>query len=238
MNLVAVFDMIAFFGFAGSLIVGLAFAGKMTPTPKMSTAAAVLIMLAMLTSAFVMFSNFVEHLGVTSSLDYLEDFVGILFFPLLGYAYYLIWVDQRMKALWAAVATAQAEHLMLLSILDSIQAAAVLIDSAGRITFANEYARTMLELPLGENQSHMTGYGSIVPIGAPANPGIGITFDRSVLDRTIESEHWEYVVGDLRTTLELSAGPMAAGAGGGSVVTFRPVAKLGEGSAVSGHHGR
>lgn len=235
MNLVAAFDMIAFFGFAGSLIVGLAFATRSTPSPKMSTAAAVLIMLAMLTSAFVMFSNFVEHLGVTSSLDYLEDFVGILFFPLLGYGYYLIWVDQRMKALWTAVATAQAEHAMLLSVLDSIQAAAVLIDYKGRIMFANEYARTLLELPLGENQSYMTGYGSIVPVGAPASAGIGTTFDRSVLDRTFESESWEYVVGDVRTALELSAGPMAAGAGGGSVITFRPVAKTGDSSAGSSH---
>ena len=213
MNLVAVFDMIAFFGFAGSLIVVCAFAGKTTPTPEdeRRSGGTDPACHADIVLRHVLQLRRASWHHVESGL--VEDFVGILFFPLLGYAYYLIWVDQRMKALWAAVATAQAEHQMLLSILDSIQAAAVLIDSTGRITFANEYARTLLELPLGEHQSYMTGT-------APSSRSdAGQCWDRddvrrSVLGRTIKSEHWEYVVGDVRTTLELSAGSMAAGAGG------------------------
>jgi PAS domain-containing protein len=233
MNIVALSDLIAFFGFAGSLIVGMVFATRSASAPKINKTAAVLIILAMFTSAFVMFSNFLEHLGVTSSLDAIEDFVGILFFPLLGYAYYIIWVDQRMKALWGAVASAQAEHQMLLSILDSIQAAAVLVDATGRITYANHYARTILELPLDAGESFMMGYGAIVPVGAPATLGRGVTFDRSVLDRTIENERWEYVVGDVRTNLELSAGPISGGPGRGSVVTFHAVPGRGAGGGGS-----
>ncbi len=185
-------------------------------------------MLAMLSAAFVMFSNFVEHLGVTASLDAVEDFVGIVFFPLLAYAYYLIWVDQRMAALKSAVGAAQAEHEMLMNVLDSIHAAVVLVDAGGRITFANDYARKILELPLGGHESHMAGYGSIVPVGASAaSLGPGVTFDKSALGRTITGERWEYVVGDTRTTLGVSGGPLAEEPQFGSVITFMPVAAMG-----------
>jgi len=226
MNLVALFDLIAFFGFAGAVVVSVAFAARATPAPKMNYTAAALIMLAMLSAAFVMFSNFIEHLGVTASLDTVEDFVGILFLPLLAYAYYLIWVDQRMAALKSAVGAAQAEHEMLMNILDSIHAAVVLIDPGGRITFANEYARTILELPLGANESYMTGYGSIVPSGAEANLGPDITFDLSALGRTIDSEQWDYVVGDVRTTLGVSGDSLSEDLAAGSVITFMPVASM------------
>jgi PAS domain-containing protein len=182
-----------------------------------------------------MLSNTLEHLGVTSSLDALEDFVGILFFPLLGYAYYLIWVDQRMAALRSAVTSAQAEHEMLMGMIDSIQSAVVLVEPGGRITFANDYARSLLELPLGANESHMTGYGAIVPEGAEAKLGPGVTFDPSALGRTFHGERWEYVVGDSRTALGLSAGPVSGDPSLGSIVTFLPVASMGRSPGSHGH---
>lgn len=227
MNVVAISDLIGFFGFAGSIVVGAAFALRSRSTPKIPKTAAALIMLAMFSAAFGMFSNFLEHLGVTSSLDMIEDFIGIIFFPLLAYAYYLIWVDQRMRSLQGAVKAAQAEHEMLLGVMDSIQAAVVIIDPGGRVTFANEYARAILELPLGTNESYMAGYGAIVPEGAVADLGMGTTFDRSALERSIHAESWDYVVGETRTALIVSGGPLAQGGTVGSVITFMPAGDMG-----------
>jgi hypothetical protein len=187
----------------------------------------------MISAAFIMFSNFLEHLGITTALDVAEDFVGIAFFPLLAYAYYLVWTDQRMKALHSAVRAAQAEHEMLMGVMDSIQAAVVIVDDSGRVTFANEYARTILELPLGTNESYMAGYGAIVPQGADAHLGMGITFDHSALGRTLRSEQWDYVVGDTRTALLVSGGPLTENRSSGSVITFMPAGAVGVGGGAT-----
>jgi PAS domain-containing protein len=222
-NPVAFFDIIALVGFAGSVVVAVIFSRK---APKIVPRAAFLIMLTMLSAAFVMFSNTLEHLSITSQLDWVEDLVGIVFFPLLGYAYYLIWVEQQMDDLRGTVRAARAEHDMLLNVMDVTPTAIVLVDSGGRITFANEYARTVLELPLGTGGSHYPTHGHIVPAGSSGEVPSG-AFDPSVFGRTFQAEVWEYVVGDTRTPVGLSAAPFGGKGEAGSVVVFTPLVAVG-----------
>jgi PAS domain-containing protein len=231
MNPVAFFDIIAFAGFAGSVVIAVVFSRR---AAKITKNAAVLIMVTMLSAAFVMFSNTLEHLGVTSQLDWIEDLVGIAFFPLLGYAYYLIWVEQQMDDLKATVRAATAEHDMLLNVMDVTPAAIVLVDAGGRITFANEYARKILDLPLGTGGPYYPTQGRIVPAGARGDIDEGAAFDASVLARSFQAETWEYVAGDARVPLGLSAAPIAGGADAGSVVVFAPLGTMRD--EVGGRH--
>ena len=225
MNPVAFFDIIAFIGFVGAIGVAAVFHKHL---PKMNPRAAALIMLTMALTAFVMLSNTLEHLDITSSLDWIEDLVGIAFFPLLGYAYYLIWVEQEMDKLRGTARAAHAEHDMLMNVMDVTPAGIALVDSAGRITFANEYARTILELPLETGGSYYASGGIIVPEGTDGDLAAGAVFDASLADRSFQGETWEYVAGDTRVALGLSAAPLADGSGSGSVVVFAAIRTMGQ----------
>jgi PAS domain-containing protein len=216
-NPVAIFDIIAFIGFAGSIVVGVAFHRQ---AQKIDTRAAVLILLTMASTAFVMFSNTLEHLEITSSLDWMEDLVGIAFFPMLGYAYYLIRVGQEMDELRGTVRAARAEHGMLMNVMDVTPTAIVLVDDAGRITFANEYARSILELPLETRGPYYSSAGVIVPEGGDGDVVSGAVFDAAIAGGGFQNQIWEYVAADVRVPLSVSAAPLADSEGSGAVVVF------------------
>ncbi len=64
----------------------------------------------MLLLVFVSTSNVLEHAGITESLDPYEDYVEVLFFPLLGYAAYVMSSTEQIARLRMTQRAAVAEH--------------------------------------------------------------------------------------------------------------------------------
>ena len=143
MTPVAVFDLVALLGFLSAI--GIAVASR-KGSGKIPALAGLLIMLAMVAMVFVSFSNLLEGLGITSSLDQAEDLADLLLFPLVAYSLYVVYASEQMDELKAAIGASKAEHSMLMSIVDSSPIAIVVVDDIGCATFANRYAWDTLEL--------------------------------------------------------------------------------------------
>lgn len=91
-------------------------------------------------------SNSLEHLGVTDVLDTYEDYLELLFVPLFAYtahqAYMRSVVNERARAFWAL----NRQHDLTLNVIDTVPCGVVIVDDAGRVTFANAVARRILAL--------------------------------------------------------------------------------------------
>lgn len=113
---------------------------------------------AMAIYVLAMASNVLEHAGITSLFDQFEDYGEILFPPFVLYTAWMLFVRMREIDLVASQRAALRAQAMTLDILDSTPAGIMVLDASGRVTFANETARAVLELD-------ETGSGDMV------NPG-------------------------------------------------------------------
>jgi PAS domain-containing protein len=104
------------------------------------------IFAAMLVYAFAMGSNVLEHSGVTAALDPIEDYMEMLFPPLVLYGAYAVYFRQREHELLASQHATQASQQMMLTILDAAPAGILVLDSTGHLTFANDEAKDVLGL--------------------------------------------------------------------------------------------
>lgn len=110
-----------------------------------------LFAVAMAVFAFVGLSHVLQHAGITSALDTYENYVKVLFFPLLGYATHALSQHEQLRETRRHALVLSAEHEMLMRIVDTTPTALLVLDGGGRIEFANERARLLLELEDDEN---------------------------------------------------------------------------------------
>jgi PAS domain-containing protein len=96
--------------------------------------------------AIVSLSNVLEHLDVTQALDPIEDYLEILFVPLILYVAHTWRTDQDRRRLEGAYAMLEGQHHLLETVIDASPTALVVTDLDGRVTFSNENARELLEL--------------------------------------------------------------------------------------------
>ncbi|MDZ4170150.1 MAG: PAS domain-containing protein [Coriobacteriia bacterium] len=127
------------------------------------------LMGALLVYAFAMFSNVLEHAGVTDALDAAEDYVEMLFPPLIVYAAYALYVRQRENELLSAQRAAARSQALALGILDAAPAGIIVLDDVGRITFANETAREVLDLTETDSGEVQTPGWSVRVAGGPSS---------------------------------------------------------------------
>lgn len=106
---------------------------------------------AMAVFAFVGLSHVLQHAGITSALDTYENYMKVLFFPLLGYAAHALSQHEQLRETQRHALVLSAEHEMLMRIVDTTPTALLVLDGTGRIEFANERARLLLELKDDEN---------------------------------------------------------------------------------------
>ncbi len=106
----------------------------------------VFLALAVFVYAFVAFSNLLEHAGITAALDAYEDYVEILFVPLVAYAIYSMSTARQFNETRRAGELLRAEHDLLTAVVDTSPTGIMLVTSAGTIAFANDRAREMLGL--------------------------------------------------------------------------------------------
>ncbi|HEY3317065.1 MAG TPA: PAS domain-containing protein [Coriobacteriia bacterium] len=101
---------------------------------------------AMSVYMFVGFSHVLQFLNVTTALDIFENYLKVLFIPLLACAAYALSMNEQLRIMQRQAGVLSAEHDMLMRIVDTTPTGVVVLDVSGRIEFANDRAREMLEL--------------------------------------------------------------------------------------------
>lgn len=142
--IIPVVDVIAFVAFA--LAFGLVMTVRSDADGPISGVAKMCMLGMLAVYVFAMGSNVLEHAGITAVLDPVEDSLEILFPPLGLYAAYALYVRQRERELLASQRVSQRSQEMVLGILDSTPAGIIVLDGSGRITFANQEAKAVLDL--------------------------------------------------------------------------------------------
>lgn len=95
---------------------------------------------------FVSASHLLQFTHVTSALDIFENYVKTLFIPLVAAAAYALVMNEQLRVTHRQANILSAEHDMLMRIVDTTPTGVVVLDPTGRIEFANDRARDMLEL--------------------------------------------------------------------------------------------
>lgn len=220
MNLVAIFDFIALAGFIMAIVIALSTIGSRMHVNRLSAA---LVLLSMLIMVVVSLSNFLESSGIFGGLDRFEDHAEILFFPLMGYALYVMYSSNQMARLRSTMRTAKAEHDLLVGILDTTRVGIVLVDDVGCVTFSNRFASDVLNISECGGIQACTSEVQVVPAGsAVSERGV---FHDSVQGRVIDGEQWEVVGPEGRTLIGLTASPLdeSSGKQSGSVIVVTPI---------------
>lgn len=110
----------------------------------------------------VMFSNVLEHAGITRALDAVEDYLEILFIPLLVYAVYAMFMRRQLIEAQRTARQLERSHEFTQSIVDTVPAGILILDTLGRITFSNEGARETLGLEDPDGSGLLRSPGALV----------------------------------------------------------------------------
>jgi PAS domain-containing protein len=172
--IVGTIDLAAFFAFTLSVLIALQL--WLRHRTDSTAPARGFAMAALGVYAVVSLSNALEHLGITAALDPFEDYVEILFVPLMLYVAYSWTSALERDDLARALNLLESEHDLLEHVVDTAPVGIVVTDHEGRITFANARAESLLKL-----ESEEARPGLAAPLwllrrdghakGAPVSPG-------------------------------------------------------------------
>lgn len=217
--LVPLADALGLVAFSAALIVALSL--PVSEDTLISPAGKTCMVAALSVYSFGMFSNVLEHAGITSALDPIEDNAEVLFPVLVLYTLYATHVRQRELELRAAQRAALRAQEMVLGIIDAAPAGIVVLDGAGKVTFANETAKMVLDLSEGEAGGFVHPDWSVVVGPGPPAPDfrglVACAGGHPVPVSVVWPRGW-------RVELEIGTEPLvdATGATGGVVATFVP----------------
>ncbi len=207
-HVVVIFDLVALLGFIGAVVIPLT---VLKNHAHMNRLSAVLIMLAMGVMVFVSLSNLLESSGMTGRLDVIEDYVEVLVFPILCYAFYAMHLNTQVGQLKTAMNAAQAEHALLVRIVDSVSVAILFVNDVGCVLFANRFATEVLGITEADDPCDCPEGAHVFPVGEKAPTRS--TFHGALQKREIEGEKWELIgtkgqmrVGVIASPLEDSSG--------------------------------
>lgn len=137
-------DAVAFAAFLAAA--GIIVSVPVRPEGAISGAAKVFMIVAMALYAFVMLGNVLEHSGATSALDPLEDYVEVLFPAMVLYGSHSLQFRQRENELLRSERLLKRSNDFVVDIMDTTPAGIMVLDHQGWVVFANEAARTCLDL--------------------------------------------------------------------------------------------
>lgn len=142
LNIVA--NVVATVAYAVALIGVLAMPAR--PGGFMRNGIKFLIAGAMAINVFVGFSHILQFGGVTDALDIYENYLKVLVIPLLAVAAYTVRMNEQLRVIERQQRVASAEHDMLMRIVDTTPTGLLVVDAEGRIEFANDRAKDMLDI--------------------------------------------------------------------------------------------
>lgn len=157
--LIVALDAIATIGFAGALVVLIS-----SPKRRVSDLSArYALATGFAIYTFINLSNALNNARITAVLDSWGDYIETLFFVLLAYSVYLVSMRLQQERADRMAWVGEAEHDMLMRIIDTTPTGIAVLDGQGRITFVNEFARHILGLSEHEAGSylHTDGWESL-----------------------------------------------------------------------------
>lgn len=101
---------------------------------------------AMAIFAFVGLSHLLQRTGVTPALDVYENYVKVMFIPIVTIGTLAGRVDEELSRARAQARVLAAEHEMLMGIVDTTLTGIAVLDATGHIEFVNERGRALLTL--------------------------------------------------------------------------------------------
>ncbi|MDP2181876.1 MAG: hypothetical protein Q8K99_04815 [Actinomycetota bacterium] len=220
MNIEAAFDIVALVAFVASLVIGAAI--WLRGGRSLDGLSAGLMLGAMSLLTFVACSNTLQYLGVTSALDPLEDYAEVLIFPLMAYGIYAMHSHQQVNDLRLTTRVARAEHDLMLSIIDASPVGLVVADEQGRVTFANDLARSVLHIDDSTGATAYAARARVVPVGAIPDSDMEGVFHPSALRDGLTGTVFDVVVEDGdRLSIRVSSAALGDSEQQGSVVVFQ-----------------
>lgn len=217
--LVPLADALGLVAFSAALIVAILL--PVSEDSPISPASKLCMIAALSVYVFVMFSNVLEHAGITSALDLVEDYAEVLFPVLVLYTLYATHARQRELELRASQRAAKRAQEMVLGIIDAAPAGIVMLDAAGKVTFANETAKSVLDLTEGESGGFEHAEWSIIVGSEPPASDFRALVSSAQGRPTPVSVVWP---SGWRIEIEMMTEPLvdAMGRTGGVVATFLP----------------
>lgn len=217
---VPTFDALALAAFVVGLVAMLSV--PVRPDGSLNNIAKYCFSLALAVFVFAMFSNVLEHAGITAALDPAEDYIEVLFPSLVLYGAYAAHVRQRELELLSAQRAALSSQQMMLGIMDTAPAGILVLDPSGRITFANEAAKEIFDLAENTGGSYSTpGWSISVGSGPPSDTFAGLAGSNAAREPVPVSIRWPtgWEV-EIMVRTETLVGP--DGNAGGLVASFLP----------------
>ena len=91
-------------------------------------------------------SHILQFGGVTGAFGVYEDYIEILFIPLVAMGTLAGRVDEQLRDVRRQARVLTAEHDMLMRVVDTTLTGIAMVDASGRVEFVNERGRTLLGL--------------------------------------------------------------------------------------------
>lgn len=177
---------------------------------------------AMAIYVFVSISNALEHGGVTAMFTPWEDYVEVLFAPMLIFAATSRQAARHVEEQTRSARLLSAQNELLLEVLETSPVGIMIVAPGGVVTFANEPARNLL----GIAEDSDTGRLVVAPWRMADARGRDMTLADLVRDQPVAGERvvMRWPSGQ-RTQAMVRARPMADSDGslGGAVVTIETV---------------
>jgi PAS domain-containing protein len=203
-------NIFVFAGFTTALV-----AAATTPSrrsPFFGPGMVVILSGAMGVWAFAGASHLLQYGFGSLALDVYENYLKVMFFPLLGCAAYLAGLNEQLAETRRRERVLAAEHDMLMRIVDTTPTGIAVLDPAGRIEFANDRAKELLELKENPDTGALVTSGWSCA-GAPSGDEEG-TFGRCLGAEAVKDARCEMIWPDgRRRPIVLNATPIVTANG-------------------------
>lgn len=185
--------------------------------------------LATLLYTLVSLSNVLERLDVAPGLDLYEDYVEVLFVPLLAYALFSWLAGLRIEDAERYAAMLAREHEFLAGVAETAPDPILVVDDSGIPTFANEAARGALDLSDDGAAARLNAERwRLQPLAGEAPPSEPGRFTLRAPHRREEDVLYELHMPDgTRRVLSVNSTPMTDRGGhhGATIVAFRDITR-------------
>lgn len=91
-------------------------------------------------------SHVLQYAGITSVLNPYENYLKVLFIPMVAFGTLAGRVDEQLRATRSQARVLEVEHEMLMQVVDTTLTGIAVLDAGGRIEFVNERGRETLGL--------------------------------------------------------------------------------------------
>lgn len=217
---IVIFDSVSAFAFALAAVASVVYLRK---SDRLEWTAVAVLALAVALYSFVSISNILEHSSLTDAFDVYEDYVEILFFPLLAYVVYSVDAGDRMRRLRRAEESVRRERDLTATVIDTSPAAIMMVDDLERVVFMSDSARSLFRVAHGAEPE--VGRLTVRPYARFGSAGPVMTIADVAAHAPIRDELFELEDGDAPRIVSASAERTGEGPGESVVIALFDVSE-------------